>query len=412
MRYVKINLQNNFGINRFIKRRTNFNLRILRKRIYKIIKFCKFCIIFYFSYLFFFQKIIDKFSYLNNNSYYLIEEDNKNITWPKGIKYITKCLEGNIINKTTNSSKFYKISVIIPVFNSNKTIAYSIRSIQNQNFIDFEIILVNDFSNDNSKEIIENFAKNDSRIKIINNYKNKGTLYSRCIGVLSAKGKYIFSLDNDDMFFTNDLFNTIYQYQEKTNFDIIVFHSVFSNKYFPKLDDLVSGPYFHEHYLTLYQPELVRFIENDVLVWTKSIKAIIYQKAVEIMGKKRYSNYLSWSEDTSIMFIIFNIARSLRYLRKYGVFHIEAKFCASFSQGIDKIIFGEIFLCNIIFDFARKKDKKIVMHFILNISRFRDFGIHRAYLKNILNKIIKSKYITLNNKKEIKKKFRELKLLD
>ena len=407
MRYIKIILQNNYRGNRIIKRKTHFNLKAIRKRINKNIKFC---IIFSFIYLFFSKKNIDKFSCFNNNSYYLIEEDNKNITWPKGIQYITKCLQGNIINRITNSSQFYKISIIIPVFNSNKTIIYSIRSIQNQNFIDFELILVNDFSNDNSKEIIESFAKNDSRIKIINNYKNRGTLYSRCIGVLSAKGKYIFSLDNDDMFFTNDLFYTIYQYQEKTNFDIIVFHSVFSNKYFPKLDDLVSGPYFHEHYLTLYQPELARFIQNDVLVWTKSIKTIIYQKAVEIMGKKRYSNYLSWAEDSSIMFIIFNVARSLRYLRKYGVFHIEAKFCASFSQGIDKIIFGEIFLSNIIFDFARKKDKKIVMHFISFIAKRREFGIHKEYLKNLLNKIIKSRYITLKNKEEIKRNFGELKL--
>ena len=278
--------------------------------------------------------------------------------------------------------------------------------------MDFELILVNDFSNDTSKEIIENYCKKDSRIKLINNFKNKGTLYSRCIGVLSAKGKYIFSLDNDDMFFTNDLFNTIYQYQEETHFDLIVFHSVFSNKYSPRLDELVNGPYFHEHNLTLYQPELGRFIEKDLLVWTKSIKTIIYKKAIKIMGKKRYSNYMTWGEDTSIMFIIFNVAKSLRYLRKYGVFHIEANFCISFRKETDNFIFGEIFLSNIIFDFSRKKDKNIVVGYILSLARFDKFGIHKEYLRNILNKIIKSKYITLNNKEEIKTKFEKYKLLD
>lgn len=360
--------------------------------------------------LFLFQKDIYIFSILNHNP--IIEEENKNITWIKGIEYINKCLQGNLINKIPNYTKIYKISVIIPVYNSNKTILYAIRSIQNQNFIDFELILVNDFSNDNSKEIIENYSKNDSRIKIINNSKNKGTLYSRCIGVLSAKGKYIFSLDNDDMLFTNDLFNTIYQYQEETHFDIIVFHSVFSNKYTPKLDELVNGPYFHEHNLTLYQPELGRFIEKDLLVWTKSIKTIIYKKAIKIMGKKRYSNYISWGEDTSIIFIIFNVARSLRYLRKYGVFHIEANFCVSFRNETDKFIFGELFLSNIIFDFSRKEDKNIVVGFIISLSRFDNFGIHKEFLRNVLNKIIESRYITLNNKEEIKKKFEKYELLD
>ena len=271
---------------------------------------------------------------------------------------------------------------------------------------------MNDFSNDNSKEIIEKLSKKDSRIKIINNLKNKGTLYSRCIGVLSSKGKFIFSLDNDDMLFTNDLFNTIYQYQEKTNFDIIVFHSVFSNNYFPKLEELKNGLYFHEHNLTLYQPELGRFIEKDLLVWTKSIKAKIYKKAINLMGKTRYSNYMSWGEDTSIMFIIFNVAGSLRYFRKYGVFHIEAKFCVSFSHGKDKFIFGEIFLSNIIFDFSRKEDKNIVVEFVLNIARFEEFGIYKDFLKCFLNKIIKSKYITLNNKDKIKRKFEKFKILE
>ena len=390
----------------FINRNISSNTNNYKNKMLFVIKIFLIIIFNYFC----FQKDIYIFSILNHNP--IIEEENKNITWIKGIEYINKCLQGNLINKIPNYTKIYKISVIIPVHNSNKTILYAIRSIQNQNFIDFELILVNDFSNDNSKEIIENYSKNDSRIKIINNSKNKGTLYSRCIGVLSAKGKYIFSLDNDDMLFTNDLFNTIYQYQEETHFDIIVFHSVFSNKYTPKLDELVNGPYFHEHNLTLYQPELGRFIEKDLLVWTKSIKTIIYKKAIKIMGKKRYSNYISWGEDTSIMFIIFNVARSLRYLRKYGVFHIEANFCVSFRNETDKFIFGELFLSNIIFDFSRKEDKNIVVGFIISLSRFDNFGIHKEFLRNILNKIIESRYITLNNKEEIKKKFEKYKLLD
>ena len=340
---VKMNLLNKYRINRL--RKTNFNLKYLLKRI----KIIKFMIIIVLNYLFFIKNSIYKIPFYINKFEYLIEEDNRNITWVKGLSYINKCLTGNIINKNINFPKIYKISVIIPVFNANKTIAYSIKSIQNQILTDFEIILVNDYSNDNSKEIIENLRKNDSRIKIINNSKNMGTLYSRCIGVLSAKGKYIFSLDNDDMLFTNDLFYTIYQYQEKTNFDIIVFHSVFSNKYFPKLEDLRSGPYSHKHNLIVFQPELVRFIENDVLVWTKSIKTNIYQKSVNIMGKNIYSTYLSWAEDACIMFIIFKVARSLTYIKKYGVFHIEAKFCASSRQSLDQIIFGDLFLCNPVF---------------------------------------------------------------
>ena len=59
--------------------------------------------------------------------------------------------------------------------------------------------MVNDFSTDETLSMVEEFQKEDPRIKIINNQKNMGILYSRSIGALSAKGEYIFPLDNDDM---------------------------------------------------------------------------------------------------------------------------------------------------------------------------------------------------------------------
>jgi len=108
------------------------------------------------------------------------------------------CTEGILLNsniKNTNSNKSIQISVVIPVYNCEKTLKAAVRSIQNQNMTNIEIILVNDFSSDNSLSIAQNAQKNDPRIKIINNKKNMGTLFSRSIGVLSSNGKYIFHLD-------------------------------------------------------------------------------------------------------------------------------------------------------------------------------------------------------------------------
>ena len=133
------------------------------------------------------------------------------------------CEKGLIINNQTFIIKDDpKISVIVPVYNCESTIKRAIRSIQNQNMSEIEIIIINNFSSDKTKNIIEEMKQEDPRIKIINNYKNMGTLYSRSIGVLEAKGKYIITLDGDDMFL-EDIFNTIYEEGEKTNFDIISF---------------------------------------------------------------------------------------------------------------------------------------------------------------------------------------------
>ena len=121
-------------------------------------------------------------------------------------------------------------SAVIPIYNSQNYITRAIRSIQNQNIKDIEIILINDYSTDGSLSLITEMQKEDKRIKIINNKKNLGILYSRCIGTLSAKGKYIFPLDNDDMFLDQDIFSVITNIAEKGFFDIVEFKGIYSKK--------------------------------------------------------------------------------------------------------------------------------------------------------------------------------------
>ena len=121
-----------------------------------------------------------------------------------------------------------RISSIIPLYNCENTILRAIRSIQNQNIEDIEIILVNDFSKDKTLMMINQFQKEDPRIIIINNKKRMGTLYSRSIGTLAAKGKYLFPLDNDDMFLDSDIFNYIFNEADNNNYDIVKFRGLWA----------------------------------------------------------------------------------------------------------------------------------------------------------------------------------------
>ena len=133
----------------------------------------------------------------------------------KGKNYLNKCLEAINFNRKLNiKSLVPKISVVIPVFNCEGSIKSSITSIQNQRLEEIEIILVNDFSKDNSKFVIESMQKEDPRIVIINNNENKGTLYSRNIGAIYASGKYILCLDNDDMFLNDNIILKLYNLEE------------------------------------------------------------------------------------------------------------------------------------------------------------------------------------------------------
>lgn len=90
------------------------------------------------------------------------------------------------------------ISIILPIYNMQDYIAECLESVINQTYKDIEIVCVNDFSMDNSMTIVKRYAKNDSRIKIINNEKNRGLGGARNAGLDAAKGEYIMFCDTDD----------------------------------------------------------------------------------------------------------------------------------------------------------------------------------------------------------------------
>lgn len=90
------------------------------------------------------------------------------------------------------------ISIIIPVYKVEKYISRCLDSILNQTFQDFEIILVNDQTTDNSIKIAESYAEKDSRIRILHNEENSGAGWSRMVGYTHAKGEYITFCDPDD----------------------------------------------------------------------------------------------------------------------------------------------------------------------------------------------------------------------
>jgi glycosyltransferase involved in cell wall biosynthesis len=96
------------------------------------------------------------------------------------------------------------ISIICSIYNSNKTLPQMIESVLNQTYKNFELILINDGSIDNSLKIIQEFADKDNRIVIIDK-KNSGLTKSLNVGLKKAKGKYIARIDADDIWYPDKL---------------------------------------------------------------------------------------------------------------------------------------------------------------------------------------------------------------
>lgn len=102
----------------------------------------------------------------------------------------------------------YKVSIIIPCYNSEKFIQKTIHSVINQKYTNWECIIINDGSQDNTEFIAKKAIQDDSRLSIISQ-KNSGLSVSRNIGINNANGDFIYFLDADDLLNENSIQNLV-----------------------------------------------------------------------------------------------------------------------------------------------------------------------------------------------------------
>ena len=91
-----------------------------------------------------------------------------------------------------------KVSIVMPAYNAEKTIAQSIASVVSQTSSDWELIIVDDASTDTTAQVVQGFVKADERIRMYTNKKNMGIAYTRNFGIQQAQGQWIAFLDSDD----------------------------------------------------------------------------------------------------------------------------------------------------------------------------------------------------------------------
>lgn len=167
------------------------------------------------------------------------------------------------------------ISVIIPVFNTGKYLEKCICSILNQTLKNIEIICVNDCSTDNSLEILQNLAKKDSRIKIIDLKENKGVSNARNTGIDLAQGEYIYLIDSDDWLDENYLEAMLKKIKEtKAN---VIINANFVNEY----ADVTKRAYSKFNFLTkdfeIFNSKTIQKFFPPV-IWTRLYKTDYIKK--------------------------------------------------------------------------------------------------------------------------------------
>lgn len=101
-------------------------------------------------------------------------------------------------------TKFPKVSIILPTYNGSRFIERAIKSVLKQSYEDFELLIIDDGSTDNTAEVISRFSEEDIRVIYLKNDKNLGIQKSLNKGLREAKGKYIARIDDDDEWIDKD----------------------------------------------------------------------------------------------------------------------------------------------------------------------------------------------------------------
>lgn len=199
-----------------------------------------------------------------------------------------------------------KISIFLPIYNMQDYINKTLEILINQTLKDIEIIAVNDYSEDKTYEILKQFSLKDKRIKIINNTKNFGLLYSRAMGIIHSSGEYLINLDPDDELKDPDVLKYLYYKIKNANVDFISF--TFLEKSSMHLINECG-----EANKIIKQPKLLELMYNkspDLLVWNKLIKREIFLKAYKLFENYIYYKKWNYHEDDIWALLVHKVASS------------------------------------------------------------------------------------------------------
>lgn len=187
-----------------------------------------------------------------------------------------------------------KVSVIIPVYNAEKYLRECLDSVIGQTLQDIEIICVDDGSTDNSLLILQEYAANDKRLKIVEQ-ANQGAAAARNAGIAVAQGEYLAFLDADDLYYLEAL-QTAYVCAEKSNADVLLFEADF----FDEKHGLLRTEQVETKYLAGLHEFSVQILPDYIFqiascnTWNKLYKRKFVQKSGLMYQKLKTANDLSF----------------------------------------------------------------------------------------------------------------------
>lgn len=273
------------------------------------------------------------------------------------------------------------VSVIIPIYNVEQYLAKCLGSVVNQTYENLEIICVNDCSPDGCAQILEEYAKKDNRIKIINREKNGGLSAARNTGLENATGEYIYFLDSDD-WIDLDYLEKMVEAINYSGVDIVLNTNILSEEEGKRATPFFYGKYFKAPEKGEFLESLFAIQSTPCMVW-----AHLYNKSFldenHLLFPEGYIH-----EDCYFQFISKYYARLIfafhgsayHYLQRTdGIMRSRTNKVASYVKIVDLIY--DYYLKNNLFSCV--KIKIFDMSFLLPLKDEETFCVVKTFLEKV-----------------------------
>lgn len=200
-----------------------------------------------------------------------------------------------------------EVSIIIPVYNSEKYVEKCIRSVMSQTLQDMEILVINDGSTDKCGEILEGLAAEDNRIRLFHQ-ENSGVAMARNRGVKISNGKYITFVDGDD-YLKEDYIEKMYNLAEKDDLDMVICGLTYVDESGKELNRVIPGVY--------------KRFENEE--WTFRISAVCSHLYRRILWEQYDVSFQNGErgEDMPISLFFSAVCRRINTIQECGYFYVQ-----------------------------------------------------------------------------------------
>ena len=274
------------------------------------------------------------------------------------------------------------ISIILPVYNSQKYIKNTLQSIINQTYTNYEIIIINDGTTDKSIEIIEKTLKNTYINHQIHHQENQGVSHARNKGLQKAQGEYIIFVDSDDEIHPEHI-ETLYTCIQKENTDF-----AFTQMIIKKENKTLTSPDAYQILegkttLTGYQ-----LIKHELMMNIPfRFCQIMYKKEIIDKAQLKFTQNVTYGEDTEFALKALLYAKTIAYTEKTTYYYLQNDTSSTSQSFLERFNFIQILedLSKYYHDYKMPKEELLDYPYLQEIiDLIENYRIPKAIFGNLM----------------------------